>query len=806
MAVKTLAAVLENPAPIATMLKNYFKIAWRSMLKDRQFSLLNVLGLSSGICCALLIWLWVADERSVDKSFSNENRIYEVMEQNRENGQQQVSDESSGLVADLLIAQVPEVEYAASLAPANWWPKYTLSAGDKNLKAVGQYAGKDYFNIFSFPLIEGKKADVLKNKQSIVISDELARKLFGRSDNLIGQAIRFNQQQTFFVSGVFKATPANSSQQFDFVLSFDYLFEQQPWVKSWNGTGPHNFILVKEGTDINVLNKKIEGLIARNSGDTSRRPYAMKFSDLYLQHTFNHGASTGSKIVYVRLFLLIAIFILVIACINFMNLSTAKATRRMKEVGIKKVVGATRPQLIIQLLSESLLLTLFATVVALGLTWLLLPSFNTLTGKEIALHPGLPLIATLLGIIVITGGLAGSYPALYLSKFNPLVVLKGRLPSSVTEVISRKGLVIFQYTLSAILIVSVLVIYKQVRYIQSSDPGYNKENIVKFDAEGKIQQSETSFVDLLKSIPGVVNASFTTHNMTGRSYGTYAVNWPGRDPKGAIYFEGFNCSYDFIETMGMHMAAGRSFSKAYGGDTSRILLNETAVAAIRLKDPIGKTIYLYDSPFKIIGVVKDFHFESLHEPVKPSFFLLLGDGSSWAKIMVRIRPGRQAETIDKIHQAYTAYNPGFPFTYHFLDEDYQRQYDTEVRVATLAKYFSGLAILISCLGLFGLAAFTAQRRQKEIGVRKVVGASVGRIAVMLSTEFLRLVLIAILIAFPLSWWAMNQWLQGFAYRIDIGAIVFLQAAVSVTLITLLTVGFQAIRAALANPVKTLRSE
>jgi putative ABC transport system permease protein len=788
------------------MLQNYFKIAWRSLLKDRQFTLLNIIGLSSGICCALLIWLWVADERGVDKFFANESRVYEVMEMNRANGQVQVSDESSGLVADLLIAQVPEVEYAASLAPPAWWPKYTLSAGDKNLKAVGQYAGKDYFNIFSFSLLAGKKAAVLKDKQSIVISDELAKKLFGRTDELIGKPIRFNQQQTFFVSGVFKAPPGNSSQQFDFALSFDYLFEQQPWVKSWGGTGPHNFILVKEGTDISAVNAKISGLIARNSGDTSRRPFAMKFSDLYLQHTFNHGASTGSKIVYVRLFSLIAVFILVIACINFMNLSTAKATRRMKEVGIKKVVGATRSQLVTQLLSESLLLTLFATVLALGLAWLLLPSFNALTGKAIVLHPDLSLIATLLGITVITGFVAGSYPALYLSKFNPLVVLKGKLPSSVTEVLSRKGLVIFQYTLSAILIVSVLVIYKQVRYIQSSDPGYNKENIVKFDAEGKIQQSETSFVDVVKSIPGVVHASFTTHNMTGRSYGTYAINWPGRDPKGAIYFEGFNCSYDFIETMGMHMAAGRAFSKAYGGDTAKILVNETAVAAMRLKDPVGKIIRAYDSPFEIIGVVKDFHYESLHEPVKPSYFLLLGDGSSWSKIMIRIRPGQQQATIDMIHEAYTAYNPGFPFTYHFLDEDYQKQYETEVRVATLAKYFSALAILISCLGLFGLAAFTAQRRQKEIGIRKVVGASTGRIAVLLSTEFLRLVGIAILIAFPLSWWAMSQWLQGFAYRIDIGAVIFLEAAVGVTLITVLTIGYQAVRAALANPVKTLRSE
>jgi putative ABC transport system permease protein len=478
----------------------------------------------------------------------------------------------------------------------------------------------------------------------------------------------------------------------------------------------------------------------------------------------------------------------------------------MKEVGIKKVVGARRPQLIAQFLSESILLTLFATVLALVMALLLLPAFNTLTGKQIVLHPDLRLMAGLIGITLITGIFAGSYPALYLSKFNPLIVLKGKLPSSLTEILSRKGLVIFQFTLSAILIVSVLVIYRQVRYIQSTDPGYNKDNIVKFDAEGKIQQSTGTFVDALQRIPGVVNACVTTHNMTGRMYGTYDINWEGRDPKGAIYFEGFNCSYDFIATMGMHLAAGRGFSRSYGSDTNKILVNETAVAAMHLKNPVGKIIEAYNYRVQIIGVVKDFHFESLHEPVKPSFFLLMGDGSPWAKIMVRIRPGQQQETIGRIHDLYTAYNPGFPFTWRFLDDDYQKQYETEVRVTILAKYFSGLAILISCLGLFGLAAFTAQRRQKEIGIRKVVGASVGRIAVTFSIEFLRLVLIAILIAFPLSWWAMDRWLQGFAYRIDIGPGVFVLAAVSVMLITLLTIGFQAIRAALTNPMKTLRSE
>ncbi len=789
------------------MLKNYFRIAWRSLLKDRQFSVLNIIGLSCGIACTLLIWLWVSDQQSVDRFFEQDDQIYQLMEQRKSADNIIISDESSGKLGEVIKAQSPEVEYSAALLPPEWFPAYTLSVGDNNLKAKGQYAGKDYFNIFSFKLLDGKKDEVLQDKNSIVISDDLARRLFGKTENLIGRPIRFQQQHDFFISGVFEKPPSLSSQQFDFVLSFDYFYDQESWVKTWGNTGPHNFVLLKKGTDIVAFNKRIAGIIGKNSDDTTRNAYAMKFSDVYLFSSFSHGASTGGRTEYIRLFSLIALFILLIACINFMNLSTARAARRMKEVGIKKVVGARRPQLIAQFLSESMLVTLFSTLLAVGITWLLLPSFDRLTGRGIALNFTPALILALLCIALFTGLLAGSYPALYLSKFNPLAVLKGKLPSSFAELVSRKGLVTFQFALSAILIVSVLVIYQQVKYIQSADPGYNKDNILKFSAEGRVQGNDEAFIKELKRIPGVVNASFTYNDMVGRNYGNNGLDWPGKPANTYVYFEGFGAGYDFIETLGMHMQSGRSFSRDYGADSNKIILNEAAIAVMHLKDPVGKTIKLFDSPIQILGVVKDFHFESLHEPVKPAYYTFqTSDSRPWWKIMVRIRPGQQQETIARISNFYLAYNPGFPFTYSFLDEEYQRQYQTEVRVAALAKYFSGLAILISCLGLFGLAAFTAQRRQKEIGIRKVVGASVNNIVVMLSGEFLRLIFLAILVAFPLAWWAMSRWLQGFAYRIDIGPVVFLVAGASVILITFITIGFQAIRAALANPVKSLRSE
>jgi putative ABC transport system permease protein len=806
------------------MFRNHLKIAWRNLLKDRQFTFLNLLGLSAGLACTLLIFLWVRDEYSYDRFAQPNGQIYQLMEHRKAAGNLSLTDESSGILGETLIKQMPEIEYAAAVAPPDWWQPFTLSAGEKNLKAIGQYAGKDYFSIFPFPLLEGKSGQVLADKNSIVLSKDLAVKLFGTTDDVIGKKVRFQQDTSFFVSGVFEL-PANSSQQFDFVLSFEYLKDVQDWVKTWENEGPHNFVLLRNGTDIDRFNQAIAGVITRNCQDTTRTAFATRFADNYLDNTFIHGAKVDSRIDNVRLFSLIAIFILAIACVNFMNLSTAKATRRLKEVGIKKVMGAGRRQLILQFLIESLLLTLFGLLLAVALAYLLLPQFNQLTGKQIALRFDAPLVVELVIIAVSTGLLAGSYPAFYLSGFNPITVLKGKLAASLAGANARKGLVVFQFTLSIVLIVSVLIVYRQVQFIQAIDPGFQKNHVIRFSAEGKILQHQEAFVTQLKNIPGVVNASFTSHSMVGRNYGTTALDWYGKDPRQNVYFEGFMCGYDFIETMGMHMAAGRSYTRNFGDDAttrasigaasprssspvtfaSSVILNETAVRAMNLKDPIGKNIRIYGQTRQIAGIVKDFHFESLHEAVRPSF-LILDDGNPWFKVMVRIKGGQEAATIGRIREFYESYNRGFPFSFSFLDDAYQKQYTTEVRAGILSRYFAGLAILISCLGLFGLATFTAQRRQKEIGIRKVVGASVNSIVSLFSAEFLKLILLSVCIAVPLSWWAMTQWLQSFAYRISIGPGVFLMACGSVVAITLATVAFHAIKAALVNPVKSLRTE
>jgi ABC-type antimicrobial peptide transport system permease subunit len=489
-----------------------------------------------------------------------------------------------------------------------------------------------------------------------------------------------------------------------------------------------------------------------------------------------------------------------------MNLSTAKASRRLKEVGIKKVVGADRNQLIFQFLTESVILTCIALIFSLLIVLLLLPQFNTLTGKNLSLFPSPAQVGTLLGIAVFTGLAAGSYPAFYLSGFDPIAILKTKLSSSIGEVWVRKGLVVFQFSITITLIISVLVIYRQISMIQSINLGFSKDNIIRIRSEGKLLSSEKEFISELKKMPGVVSASHTTHDMVGRNFGGDMIEWPGREPNQQYYFEGMNVGYDFVETMGMEMAQGRSFSRNFGSDSTSLLFNETAVRTMGLKNPIGQTVKWFGQKMQIVGVVKDFHFESLHQPVAPVYLALEGSGNIWDKIVVKIQGTDQKETISRIENLYEKFNPGFPFEFNFLDEAYQKQYDGERRVSILSGYFAGMAIIISCLGLFGLAAFTAQRRQKEIGIRKIIGATTGNIFIMLSKDFIVLVIAAILVAFPLSWWAMNQWLQNFAYRVNVSLLAFVVAGAAILLITLMTISYQVIKAAVASPAGSLRTE
>ncbi len=793
------------------MLKNHFKIVLRYLLKDKQFTFLNLIGLSTGLACTLLIYLWVNDEIKVDKFHTKDSQLFQVMA-NQQNAEGMATiPQTPALLADALSKEMPEVEYAAA-SQGSFSGKYTLSVGDKHIKAVGVYASKDYFNVFSWDLLQGNKDQVLTDKSSIVISRELAKKLFNSADEAMGKTIEWQNDKQYRVSGVFAEVPSNSSIKFDFLLPYEDFLDANPYQREWSSSDPSTYLVLKKGTDIEKFNSKIAGYVKSKLPESKTTLFVRPFSKGYLYGKYENGKQAGGRIEYVKLFSIIALFILVIACINFMNLSTAKASKRLKEVGIKKVVGASRATLIYQFMIESMFMALASLMIAGILVLILIFPFNEITGKELALQFQPNVLLTILGITLFTGLISGSYPALYLSGFDAVTVLKGKLKGTAGELWVRRGLVIFQFVLSVIFIVAVIVVYRQIEYIQTKNQGFNKDNVISFDMEGMTQNNmETflsgvsSFVSEVKTIPGVVNASSMDHGSIIGDYGsTIDINWEGKKPEDRVNFANIGVNYGMIETLGMQVVQGRTFSRELSSDSFEIIFNEAAIQMMGLKDPIGKTVKMWDQDRRIVGVVKNFHFESLHEGVKP--FALRLEPKFTYRVMVKIKAGMERQTVDRVGSLFQKYNPGFVFDYKFLDQDYQTQYIAEKRVAVLSRYFSGLAILISCLGLFGLAAFTAQRRQKEIGVRKVIGASVGNVTMLLSKDFLKLVIIAVVVAFPLAWWIMNQWLNNFVYRINIGIDVFVIAGGSILLITLITVSFQALKAAMANPVKSLRSQ
>ena len=784
------------------MFQHSLLLIYRNFKRFKSTFFINLIGLSTGLACTLLIFLWVNDELSMDKFYDKDGQLFQVMT-NHDNAEGIVTWEGGpALLAEALAEEMPEVEYAAnsSIIP----DKFTISDEETHISAAGQFVSKDFFHVFSYNLTQGDKNQVLTDKNAIVISKGLAQKLFNTTDNVVGKTIEWQILQfkkPVVISGVFEDLPPNSSEQYDFVLSFEEFRDMLGSGMHWDNHNAKTYLLLSAGTDPDQFNKKITGFIKGKLLASNVSLFIRPFSDKYLYGTYDNGVQAGGWIEYVKLFSLIALFILIIACINFMNLSTAKASRRIKEVGIKKAMGASRESLIFQYLGESMMMAFASLILALTLVELLLSPFNQITGKQLTLSFNLHFVLAVLGITFITGLLAGSYPALYLSGFKPATVLRGKLDSLGGELWARKGLVVFQFTLSVILIVTVLVIYKQIEYVQTKNLGYNKDNIIYFNAEGKVQHNLETFLTEVKKIPGVINAS-SGGSIISDFGSTIGLGWEGKNQEDDIAFQTVAVNYDMIETLGIHIKEGRTFSRAFGTDTSKIIFNEAAIKVMGIKDPIGKVVNLWGEDKQIIGVVKDFHFQSLHEHVKPMFFRM--EPKSAMKVMAKLEAGREKEAIEQLQQFYQAYNPGFVFDYGFLNEDYQELYAAEQRVAVLSKYFAGLAILISCLGLFGLAAFTAERRLKEIGVRKVLGASEFNIVYLLSTDFTKLVLTSILIALPLSFLLVTYWLNNFAYKIDLELWYFVSAGLVALLVAWFTVGMQAVKAARINPSQCLK--
>lgn len=792
------------------MIKNYLKTAWRNVLKSKLTFGINTAGLATGLACFILIGLWVKDELSVDKFHKNDEQLYQVMEVQEANGEISVNPDTQGLLAETMAKDLPEVEKATTFfSLVNEGYEFNLKTPEnKIVKAGAIFADKPFFEMFTYPLIQGNASQVFDRKESVVISESLAQKMFNTTD-VLGETIDcsfFGRGVLAQVTGVMKDVPSNSTMKFDFVLSKGTLFDMVPNFREWGNEGTNTFLQLKKGTDIAAFNAKIKNFVHAYSKDTRFTLVLRPYSDAYLFDSYENGVQSGGRITYVKLFSVIGIFILIIACINFMNLSTATASKREKEIGIKKAVGSSRESLILQFLSESVITVLFALVVAIILVLALLPQFNEITDKSISLgfNP-LTIIALILGA-VLTGIISGYYPAFYLSGITTIGILKGKVKTSISELLARKGLVIFQFSISLFLIVAVLAVYNQVQFIQNMNLGYDRENVLIIERDGPLMEKSEAFINRVKEFPEVLRASAIQGSIAqeGDNSNTSGLDWQGRNPEVNLVFAIKTVDYDLIETLDIKMAEGRSFSRDFGAEDDKIIFNETAIKVMGIQDPIGKKVNMWGQEKTIVGVTKDFFANSIHETIRPMLFRFSPERTS--QIVFKIAKGKEAAAIARIEGLYSEFNPGYPFNYSFMDDNYQKLYESEQRVATLSRYFAGIAILISCLGLFALAMFNARQRAKEIGVRKVLGASVSKIVLLLSGDFLKLTVFAVIIAFPLSWYGVNKWLESYAYKADLDYSIFIYSFLGILLITLLTVGYQAIKAALVNPVNSLKNE
>ncbi|MEO6731411.1 MAG: ABC transporter permease [Ferruginibacter sp.] len=789
------------------MLQNYFKTAWRNIIRNKAFSGINILGLALGMACSLLILLWVQDERSVDNFHANGKQLFHVYERNYFDGKIEASYLTQGQLAAELKRTIPEVEYATSLEQKAPYPN-TFEAEGKIIKMDGTYAGPDFFKMFSYPLLQGKIETALNIPGGIAISRKMAEHFFGSTQDAIGKTVRYENREDLSVVAVFEDIPANSSQQFDFLRNWKDYAKENAWVNNWRSSSPFTMLQLRKDAAPEKVAAKIKDFIHRylpaNSG-THTELALQPFHEKYLHTTFENGQLVGGRIEYVHLFSIVAVFILLIACINFMNLATARSAKRAKEIGVRKVIGAVRSGLISQFIGEAIMLTFFAVIIAVIITVISLPAFNNLTEKQLSLPVGDPVFwLSLLALLTVTGLISGSYPALFLSSFNPVTVLKGSLTFSRGAAFFRKSLVVFQFTLSIVLIVGMMVIYRQMNYVQTKNLGYNRENLLYIPVEGNLIKKYELFKEEAAKLPGILAISKMKESPTVITHTKGDIEWPGKAPGLTANISDAVVGYDFVKTMRLKLKAGRDFSKQFN-DSASYLVNEAAVKKMGYKDAVGQPLECANVRGSIIGVLEDFHFNSMHEPIVP-LVIRMDEKIKWGTVLVRIKAGETQAVLAGLENVCKALNPAYPFTYQFSDQQYALLYRNEQVVNKLVNYFSFLAIFISCLGLFGLATFTARQLTKQIGVRKVLGASVTNIVAMLSVTFLKPIVIAMLIAFPLASYIMNQWLKNFAYKVNMDWWLFAIAGLVTIGIALLTVSYQSIKAAVANPVNSLRTE
>jgi len=783
------------------VLKNYLKIALRNIKRHKGYSFINIAGLAIGISCCLLMLMWVQDELSYDRFHENSNELNRVLLDPL--GASPTHEAvSPPVLAAKMKDEFPEVINTARLASSG---TLLFSHGEKAFyEDQGLYADQSFFEMFTFPFIKGDPATVFSELRSIVITEEMAKKHFG-SEDPIGKTITVNKRTDYTVTGVLDNIPHNSHLQFSYVRPFILLKEYGMDLDSWGNVSFYTYVQLRENSSLQEVNGKLEKLIEKT--DPGHNMYYLQpLTRIHLHSKFNFDIAECGNIMYVYIFAAAAVFILFIACINFMNLATARAGTRSKEVGVRKVIGAFRADIIKQFFLESILLSLIALVFTVFLIELLIPVFNNLSGKQLALDfsGSLFFIFMLIGITLFTGLVAGSYPSLFLSSFHPAKVIRGFSDSSARGPLLRKILVITQFVLTVVILIGVMVIHNQLDHIRKKNLGYDKDHLVCFRLRGDTTKRFDSLKTELLQNPNITSVTATSSLPTFIGSGTSGASWEGKDPEERIQMQITWVDEDYLEAFRMEMAEGRFYSKEFSTDESAFVLNEAAIKAMRMDSPIGKRFSWGRRQGPIIGVIKNFHYKSLHSEIEP--LILVQDSQRIRFACVRVNGDDISGTIGYVEELWNKFAPGFPFNYDFLDDRINNLYKAEQRVGTLFNYFTFLSIFIACLGLFGLSSFTAEQRTKEIGIRKVLGASIPNILLLLTREFTKLVLIANLIAWPLAYFIMNNWLQNFVSRTSIKLETLVISAVLALGIALLTVSFQSIRAAVANPVDSLRYE
>jgi ABC-type antimicrobial peptide transport system permease subunit len=775
------------------MIKNFFIIAYRNLKRNRIFSVINILGLATGMASAMLIFLWINDEMGFDRFHAKEDRLFQAYREDMSNGGSVVMENSPKILAHTLKTEFPEIEDVVRWQNVN----FLLSVGDHHFNVPGNFTDSGFLNMFSFPTLQGIPNYRLNDPTSMVITESLAIKLFGK-ESAVGKQIRVDSINFLTVKAVLKDLPDNTQFRFDYLLPWSYM-KKIGWFDNgaWENNSVRTFYTLKPGISATSFDAKIKNLIVDHTRHEQPPSNDILFghpaSKWHLYSKFENGHVTGGRISVVRLFSLIASFILLIACINFMNLSTARSEKRAREVGIRKVVGAGKSLLIWQFLAESLMFSLIAGLLAVMVVELSLPSFNLLVNKQLFIDfSDFHFWTVALGFVLLTGMLAGSYPAFYLSSFKPIKVLKGALKTSREGIAPRQFLVVLQFSFAIILIISTIVVLQQIRYAQNRDSGYERDNIVYNYMQGDINKNYEMIRTELIHYRVATDVTRTSQPMTRHWSDSWGFQWTGSNVEDE--------KTDFI------FFASDINTISYPTDSNAMLLNETAMKVMRLKNPIGAEVRMGDSRWHVVGVIKDFILESPYAPIAP--MIMVGPSSlSFYVLNMKLNPANSvSDNLKKAESIFKKYNPSYPFEYYFLDEDYASKFANEKQTGKLAALFAGLTIFISCLGLFGLSSFTAENRTKEIGIRKVLGASVFSITRLLSRDFIKLIILSFLIAAPFAWWAMNGWLQSYQYRISVSWWIFAVTLLLSVAIALITISFQSMKAALMNPAKSLRSE